>query len=222
MSAASESTFDPTESVRVLTETSFSERNMSLREHQETDKHYIGDALPVAADDSVAPIYLNNFVGESPFPARADHAHAFRGVYGSYASSGVKYFPPGRTFWNNLTYTGYGRNMLASSQIIAFPFVGIWRITASFLVDRGTVPGGTFKNEANVGFFYNNGAYAKTVWRTSMFDVPQVHIFDCWDEIVIGSVPNNVQFAMEQNDDAVWGCQNQGIIVSLISSWETI
>lgn len=212
-------TFDPTESTRIIREPSFTERNVTLREHQDTDKHYIGDALPVPSPESVAPTTLWTAVGESPFPARADHSHAFRGMYSTISSTGMKIFPPGRFYWNNLQWTGYGRNMMATSQIINIPMDGLWRISCNFLCAR--TGGGNLKNEMNIIFAYNNGATEKNVFRTSNFDLPNNVVVAPFDEIILAGATKNVQIAIEHNDEVTWECYNQGINVIYVCPLES-
>lgn len=50
---------------------------LDVVDHEDPDKHYIGTALPIPTNSMVLPIGAGNTAGVSPFPARADHEHAF-------------------------------------------------------------------------------------------------------------------------------------------------
>ena len=127
MSDTTETAFDPTESTRTLTSSPFKESNMTLREHQDTDKHYIGDSLPMP---SLSQMKLSGgaaSVGVLPFPARVDHVHDYGGTWGFF-NSGYMTVAPGQVFINNLTWTGWGKNMLSSGQVLTFPSTGLYFI----------------------------------------------------------------------------------------------
>src|SRR5262249_40227927 len=140
-----------------------------LREHQDTDRHYIGDSLPVPSDVMTQSSGTTSSAGSVAFPARADHQHTQRAVWGLY-NSGNKGIPPGSTYINNFAFTGWGRNMFVSQQVLAFPFHGLYLIVYCMKATRDG--GGIFQNEMNIAFTYQNGSNSKLVYRTSMFDVP--------------------------------------------------
>ena len=55
----------------------FADETFDLVSHNDPDKHWIGEALPVPSLSEVATVSgTATAVGDSPFPARADHTHA--------------------------------------------------------------------------------------------------------------------------------------------------
>ena len=205
MSDTQEKAFDPTESTRTLTSDLYTEQKMTLREHQDTDKHYIGDSLPVPSNSQVVGTGTSSSAGSSPFPARADHSHDTRMLYGLYGNSAALTIAPGQSFINNLTFTGWGKNMLASGQIIAFPTPGVYHIHLNVFINR--VGGGLYQNDSNIVFFYTNGSYARTVDRRSNFDLGGSLIVVATDVLHSSGAPSandNVQFAIQQADVVNW------------------
>jgi len=194
---------DPTESIRALVSTPFKEANMTLREHQEVDKHYIGDGLPVPSPSMVRPSGLANDSGESPFPARADHTHAQKIVYGVYTSAAML-VAPGTVYINNLTYQS-GNNMLVSGQILDFPYNGLYQITATLNISR--VGGGTFAGQMNVLFNYSGNTVARRVLRTSNAGLPNdlsVTVTDMLFTTTAPSVNDDFQISIQHNDSVSW------------------
>lgn len=54
----------------------FREQNLTVRDHEDPDKHYIGGSLPIPTQSEIAATVGSvSAVGNSPIPARADHAH---------------------------------------------------------------------------------------------------------------------------------------------------
>jgi microcystin-dependent protein len=54
----------------------FKEENLTLRDHYDPDKHWIGESLPVPTQSEIAAtVGSTASPGDSPFPARADHTH---------------------------------------------------------------------------------------------------------------------------------------------------
>ena len=211
-------TFDPTESVRTLKSDLYKEQTMTLREHQDTDKHYIGDALPVPSNSHIKPSGIGSSAGSSPFPSRADHVHEDRTTYGIFTSSGIA-VPPGSTYINTLTHSGWGKNMLASGQVIAFPYGGIWMVQVNFFISRQG--GGSFINEMNIVYTYSNGGYSRTILRQSNFDLPNQVIVSTVDIVPNNSAPSindNVQFAVQHNDAATWDVSIQTLCVVRLGS----
>lgn len=205
--------FDPTESTRTLTSDLYTEAKMTLREHQDTDKHYIGDSLPVPSLSHTRPITGANAVGASPFPARADHTHELRSSYGIFSSSN-KTVAPGSIFMNTLTWAGWGSNMLASNQILAFPEPGMYFIETSWYITRVTA--GNFTNEMNIIYYYSNGTFGRTVLRQSNFDLPTnmvVTVFDIVGSTNAPAATENVQFNIQHNDSSNWTVGIQNIVV---------
>lgn len=222
MSEAPTKSFDPTESVRTLSSDLYTERNMTLREHQDTDLHYIGDSLPVPSTSQAQPSGLASASGSSPFPARADHTHEDRIAYGYFSSTGL-HTPPGQTFINNFTFTSWGRDSRASGQIILFPFPGLWFIQANLFFERNPAPS-VFQQEMNILFFYNNGSFSRTVLRQSNFDLPSpmaVTVTDWYATTLVNSA-YNMQVAVQHNDVTSWWMSCQGLVISRLGSYVSI
>jgi hypothetical protein len=53
----------------------FEEVAMTLRDHVDPDKHWMGEGLPVPSDSEVKGVGVIKTAGTSKFPARADHEH---------------------------------------------------------------------------------------------------------------------------------------------------
>lgn len=218
MSNAPSEKFDPTESVRTLTSKMFKESGMTLREHQDTDKHYIGDSLPVPSPSMVASSGVNSSVGVQAFPARADHAHELKTVW-TWINSGALTVPPGSVFINNLSHTGWGRNMLVSGQVAAFPFPGLYIIQANLAVTRDA--GGLFTNEMNILFYYNNGGSGKYILRQSNFDLPTPMYINVTDYAINTTAPStndNIQVCVQHNDSSNWTVSLQQLMIVRMSS----
>ena len=218
MSDAPDKKFDPTESIRTLTSAPFKESYMTLREHQDTDRHYIGDSLPVPSASMIQTGGVASSPGVLPFVARADHVHESRIVWGYFNSSNVV-VAPGNVYINTLSYTGWGKNMLASGQVLAFPYHGVYLIQLSLAIGR--VSGGLFTNEMNVVFTYNNGSQSKTVLRQSNFDLPSPMYLNISDVVVNNTAPSandNLQIAIQHNDSDNWNVSAQQLFVFKLSS----
>lgn len=218
MSDAPSKSLDPTESVRTLTSKAFRETYMSLREHQDTDKHYIGDALPVPSSSMVQAIGASSSAGVQPFPARADHSHDAQLAWGFF-SSGYQTVPPGSVFINNLTHTGWGKQMLASGQVLAFPYRGTYLIQIGMTISRDS--GGIFQNEMNVLLYYANGSSSKTILRQSNFDLPGNMYLNLTDIAIANTAPStndNVQICVQHNDSSNWSVAIHQLFVFRVSS----
>jgi hypothetical protein len=195
---------DPTESIRTIQSKQFKETYMTLREHQDTDKHYIGDALPVPSDEMANPSGINSDSGESAFPARADHSHGTSLLYSVYVSSGEQTIPPGSAFINNLNIA-YGKDMRISGQLIKFPEPGLYLINCAVGVRRAIID--NFVNEMNVSVFYRNGSAQHALIRQSNFDIPQYLDFnftDTWYTSVAPTAAENMQIQIQHNDSEAW------------------
>jgi len=59
------------------TESGFEEEFLTIREHTDPDKHWMGESLPVPTTADIAAVTGSvSSAGNSKFPARADHGHA--------------------------------------------------------------------------------------------------------------------------------------------------
>lgn len=220
MSDVPEKKFDPTESIRTLKSETFNENFMTLREHQDTDKHYIGDSLPMPSPEQTQSAGIENNTGVSPFPSRADHSHEFKTVYGIY-NSGVQIMNPGASYISNIQHN-WGKDMRASGQVIAYPFDGFYTMEASFYIARGEE--GNFENEVNVNFIYRNGTADKFLYRQSLFDIPQVFVCTVSDIYITNTAPSindNMQIKITHNDTSWWQVYLQHLYVARMGSHES-
>ena len=170
-------------------------------EHEDPDKHWIGETIPAPSTSEVVGAGNENFAGNSPFPARADHSHDHLNIYGAYSSffTGDKTCPPGLTFLDNLDYS-LGRDMRAvGNQVIVFPATGVWQ--SGLLVGVSRSGGGIFTGQAEVRFYYTNGTAFRVLWRTdlSLWDGAIFAQMTDWGHYA-STVNANVQFAYAHND----------------------
>ncbi|MET0785599.1 MAG: hypothetical protein ABWY25_02710 [Paenisporosarcina sp.] len=209
--------YDPSESTRVLQDSVFDEKMMTLREHQDTDKHYIGDSLPMPAPSTVRSIGAANDVGKSPFPARADHTHEFKSVYGAFSSSGT-IMNPGSSYVNAMSHTGWGRNMLASPQVLAFPLPGVYEISINLKINRSDF-GTAFQHYIQIMFHYNNGSILRQVHTSDLPTELATTTIVCTDYWHVQTAPQydqNVQFRISHLD-IPWSVYVQVLQVTMIS-----
>lgn len=209
---------DPTESVRTLTSAPFKETYMTLREHQDTDKHYIGDSLPIPSLVQMQGVGVTTDVGKLPFPARVDHVHQGNNLWGYFTGTGMT-VSPGSVFINNLVHSGWGRNMLASGQVVAIPVPGLYFIHIEFYIYRDG--GGNFTNENNFVLYFTNGSQAKVILRQSNFDLPSSMVVTLSDFAIFPNAPSvndNVQLNIQHNDVVTWTVYTQHLIVTRVAS----
>lgn len=58
------------------------DENLTIRDHQDPDKHWIGETLPAPTQGDIpGTVGTLSGVGDSPFPARADHLHKLDGSF---------------------------------------------------------------------------------------------------------------------------------------------
>ena len=170
-------------------------------EHEDPDKHWIGETIPAPSTSEVVGAGNENFAGNSPFPARADHSHDHFNIFGAYSSAttGDKTCPPGLTFLDNLDWQA-GRDLRAvGNQVLIFPSSGVWQTGLLLGVSRSG--GGVFTGEAEVRFYYTNGTFFRILWRDGTADFVNVIFAQMTDWVHYGDPTNaNVQFAYGHND----------------------
>jgi hypothetical protein len=180
----------------------FEQETLTIIDHLDPDKHWIGEGLPAAGNDTALSAGYGSHIGTSPFPARADHQHDFTTYFSFYGQFASQVCVPGQTFLNGFLHAG-GTNMLApaSSQVFIPPWPGNWEWHFLLQVDRTVA--GNFVGECNIVAFFNNGTSNRIIWRDSMNGIPDTRIIDCWE--VAFAVPSvapttNIQFAIQHND----------------------
>jgi hypothetical protein len=198
---------DPTESIRTIQSKGFKEEFVTLREHEDTTLHYIGGALPMPSDSECAPIGIGEDAGDSPMPARADHSHDTRLLYGGFRSNGDLVCAPGSSYISNLINVS-GKNMLASGQVIAFPEHGVYLIESIMSIRKSVID--VLIGEVNVNHVTNNGGTSKNVWRSSNFDIPDyvtLNYADVFRTTTAPSLADNIQVNLQHNDNSNWYVQ---------------
>lgn len=178
------------------------DENLTIRGHIDPDKHWIGESLPSPSDQETTYAGVTTSAGSSPFPARANHSHASRTVFGIYYTPVAQAIPPGVTYINNFQLVN-GRDMRApgSTQLFIFPMGGVYHIFMNWYASREG--GGLFTGEMNIAVVYFNGTYPRYVMRQSNFDVPSSLAGFIVDHAHFGAgvdSGSNVQIRIEHND----------------------
>lgn len=196
--------FDPTESTRTLTADLFSEQAMTLREHQDTDRHFIGDSLPIPSDVQMSAVGNGTaWAGKLPFPARVDHRHNHRTVW-SIMTAPYQAMSPGRTFFTQLAH-GSGKPMLTTSQVVSFPEPGLYGWWVKFQCDR--IGGGGFTGDVALWIYTGNGSTVAVGFKRSVYDMSNSFVEQSVSFVLTGGAPSiydNLQLAVEFNDVANW------------------
>ena len=179
---------------------------MTDRSHIDPDKHWIGESLPAASDQDTTYSGSKTSAGTSPFPARANHSHDNRAIFGTWLGPDpAQTVGPGFTYLNGFRHY-LGRNLLApsSTQVFQIPETGIYEFLINISISRNG--GGYFTGDLNLYIFYFNGVSFRGIFRTSMFDIPSYYHFFAIDHAHFGDVqPNyNIQFRLDHSDSVAW------------------
>ena len=200
----------------------FNEENLTVYQHMDADKHWIGESLPPPSVDEVQYAGVKTAVGESPFPARADHSHDVR-TRQTYISTIVAKSCPASssTYITGFITNGGWENFLhpASTQLIDFPVEGVYIINNRVTIQRssGAFPASTLYT---IRFDYFNiawihpveigllptglGAFASTITEIISF------------ASIDGS--QNLQFLYQNNDTVAHNVNMQVVIQRTASS----
>lgn len=211
-------TDDPNESVRILEPGAFQEQPITLREHIDPDKHWIGESLPMPSQAHMKASGITTDVGRVPFVARADHQHDVSPLWSIIGRSANQTTGAGLNYLNTLSHAG-GRNLILSSQVFNLPVHGMYMIFIKITCARNG--GGLFLGEAEVIGYFNNGASARYLLRQSIYDIPSTLVLEAFDIVYVdGSFATpNYQFALATNDTgATWNTQLDFIYVQRMSS----
>lgn len=147
------------------TSITFQDEALTEVSHQDPDKHWIGEALPAPSQSEVEKSGTVSGVGESPFPARADHTHDTTTIWSQMGGNNQTYVVSGSAvFYNQLIQIGGAdwRDASLPAQKINFPMLGLYHIRANVTVTRSTgnfVSGDYF----SVLFAYNNATAVRTM-----------------------------------------------------------
>jgi hypothetical protein len=133
----------------------FEEVNLTRRDHQDPDLHFIGDGLPVPSLAEVATAGINNAVGTSPFPARANHGHDVKFRHGQYNHL-ARTFAPGSVYFNDWSAAQFSTEEYKAAgqpQIFVFPQSGLWDLDWNFQFD---ITSGNFAAGMNIVAVFNS------------------------------------------------------------------
>lgn len=141
------------------------DETLSIRDHIDPDKHWIGETLPAPSLGETTFAGVLTAVGESPFPARADHSHDTRTRQTFVNNSVAKSVLPGATTYITGLVTSAGwEDFLhaASTQLLDFPLEGSYAVNCRYTVVRasGVFPAAT---DYILTFAYNNATSLHSV-----------------------------------------------------------
>jgi hypothetical protein len=122
------------------TASKFDEETLTVYQHMDADKHWIGESLPPPSIGEVQYAGVKTAVGESPFPARADHSHDLR-TRQTFLNATNKSCPgPSSTYIDNFVTSGGWEDFLhsGSGQLIDFPVEGTYIINNRITISRST------------------------------------------------------------------------------------
>lgn len=127
---------------------SFTEESLTEREHNDPDKHWVGETLPAPSVDDVKFAGVDTSAGASPFPARADHSHDTRARFCIARGPAGKAVAPGATTYIDgiqLPWGGEDFRNVGSTQLFLFPQEGYWRVRVHYRIVRsaGVFPAAT-------------------------------------------------------------------------------
>lgn len=158
----------------------YEEENLTHRDHLDPDKHWIGEALPAPSIQELATSGYATGVGESPFPARADHYHDNRFRYTLVRQLTGKACPgsaPGtRTVIDGLTLLA-GRDIMNGSGAVLTPARdGLYMQSARIQVNRST---GTFPvtTAYSFAFEFNGASAVRTIEQANLPQARSLFVF---------------------------------------------
>jgi hypothetical protein len=114
----------------------FEDKNLTLQDHLDPDKHFIGDSLPAPSSGEVATsIGVSSGTGSSPFPARADHTHKLDPTFFPFtlyfAPSGITDATTGSSFVTWFILPTFTVPSWATSAVIQININNMYGITAA-------------------------------------------------------------------------------------------
>lgn len=195
----------------------YKEEYLTVREHMDHDKHYIGDTLPVPTADEIAASGVTTVVGNSPIPARADHRHDVRLLYGEYFKSPSQSVASGAAAYiTGIQYSrGYQYFDGASTQLFKFPIEGYYELYLHYLISRSS--GGFPANiPIRIRFDYINGTSPSTVLERNHAEARGLEFGTLVQRVIFTSVDatTNVQVLYENFDSVA---HNFFMVVFLIT-----
>lgn len=183
----------------------FKKEYLTVRDHIDPDKHWIGETLPAASVGDIQYAGVTTAVGVSTFPARADHSHdvrtrqTFVNNTSKSVASGASTYIDGLTTaagWEDFLHSG-------SSQIVDFPIEGVYIVNNRVSISRST---GTFPvaTQYLIQFNYNNLSSIHEVELGNLPDSRSRYTTTITEIVSFGAITGvqNVQF-LYQNTDSV-------------------
>lgn len=176
----------------------FQDEPLSEHDHLDPAKHFIGEALPAPSLAETKYAGIATSTGTSPFPARADHSHDSRTIFGVYSRTANFNVAAGASSYiNGITFSSVGDDIRvpASTQLFEFSQEGLWSIHMLFTISRQT---GTFP--ANIpyrmSFEYDNATTQLYIIESNLPEARARIVDTCIDQpwILNFGTMQNVQF----------------------------
>lgn len=194
-----------------MSETSlYEEEQLTKREHLDPSIHLMGETLPIPSLDDIRFAGTETAVGDSPFPARADHQHDYRtrwtGIRSSNPAVGKVVGAGATVFLDDLAHVWGDEDFLNAgfpTQLIDIPQEGIWTIYHRIKVVRSaaTFPAAT---PYELVFKYNNAAFAHVLRHDNYPQGLGDLVIEVNDEALYSSVSASSNLQIEfTNGDAV-------------------
>ena len=190
----------------------FKEERLTIREHMDPDKHWIGETLPAASIQDVQYSGTTTKVGESPFPARSDHSHDARARYSAVATASEVIVPAGGAAYINTLTSPWGtENWRASggtsNQLMEYQQEGAYQYYVYYIVNRtsGFFPAAT---AIRISFAMSNASFELVALESNVPQgrgrlVDQLHC-DYLYYGGAGAPDNNVQLKFTNFDTVNW------------------
>lgn len=169
--------------------------------HADPDLHWIGEGLPAPSTVDGVSAGQANDEGTSVFPARADHTHDNKLLWGQFNNaSGFTSCPVGNTFLSTMGFYTGTNMLLAGGQTIQFPTAGLYLINCLVRSDRAG--GGNYAGAINLAFSYNNGGGGRVPYRNIVTGIPTFMWISAQDfiTVLVGGAGQNVSFQYQHSD----------------------
>jgi hypothetical protein len=195
------------------------DENLTLRDHLDPDKHWIGETLPAPTIGDVQYAGVTTSAGASPFPSRADHSHDLR-TRQSYLTVTKNIPGPSTTYITSLVTSSGWEDFLhsGSTQLIDFPIEGTYLINNKITITRSV---GVFPATLAyiIRFDYLNGASLHEVETGNLPEGRGRYSTTATEIVSFGSISaaTNLQF-LYQNFDTVTHTINMNIVIQRSAS----
>lgn len=141
--------------------------------HSDPDKHFIGESLPSPSLAETKYAGVATATGTSPFPARADHSHDTRTVFGVFNRSPTQTIAAGAiAYINGINWNNVGDDLRfsGSTQLFEFPQEGEYSIHMLAIITRsaGTWPAVAPLPAYRVSFDYDNATTSIVICESTL------------------------------------------------------